>query len=53
MTLAGWIVMCVSVGCVLVGSIWCFYRILTLPSVEAETLHAPPAIDTRDTLDAD
>lgn len=53
MTPAGWIVMAVSVGGVLLGAAWCFYRILTLPPVEAETFHAPPGIDTRDTVDAD
>jgi hypothetical protein len=53
MTPAGWIVMTVSVGGVLIGTAWCFFRILTHPPVESHALHAPPAIDTRDTLDAD
>lgn len=50
----GWVMMIVSVGGVLVGTAWCFYRVLTLPPVEVEeSLHAPPAIDTHDTIDAD
>ena len=49
----GWVMMIVSVGGVLLGTSWCFFRILTLPPVESETLHGPPAIDTRDTIDAD
>ena len=53
MTPAGWAMMIVSVGGVLLGTAWCFYRVLTLPPVEAESLHAPPAIDTKDTADAD
>ena len=50
LTPAGWLVMIVSISAVLVGTAWCFYRILTLPPVEAETtMHGQPAIDTRDT----
>ncbi|HEX6985989.1 MAG TPA: hypothetical protein VF170_11465 [Planctomycetaceae bacterium] len=53
LTPAGWVMMIVSLSAVLAGTAWCFYRILTLPPVETESLHGPPAIDTRDTLDAD
>lgn len=50
----GWVMMLISVGGVLSGASWCFYRILTLPPIDVEeTIHGQPAIDTRDTLDAD
>lgn len=49
LTTQGWIMMIVSVGGVLCGVAWSFYRTLTLPPLEAEeTLHGPPAIDTHD-----
>lgn len=53
MTPSGWIMMIVSVGGVLLGTCWCFYRVLTLPPVETESLHGPSTIDTKDTADAD
>jgi hypothetical protein len=53
MTTAGWIIMIVSNVGVIAAAAWCLYRVLTLPPVEAESLHAPPAIDTHDTTDAD
>jgi hypothetical protein len=53
MTPEGWVMMTVSVGGVLLGTGWCFCRVLTLPPVETDSLHGPPAIDTKDTSDAD
>jgi hypothetical protein len=54
MTLAGWIIMGVSVGSVLSLTTFCFARILALPqSVAEEHLKAPLDIDTGDTHDAD
>jgi hypothetical protein len=54
MTDAGWIIMTVSVGSVLVLTIFCFARILALPpSVAEKHLKAPLDIDTGDTQDAD
>jgi hypothetical protein len=50
----GWLVMTVSVGCVLTLTAFCLYRVLTLPPVEIEDLDtAPLDIDTGDTKDAD
>jgi hypothetical protein len=54
MTTAGWAVMLVSVGSVLLLTAYCMYRVLTLPPVEVEKhFKAPLDIDTRDTKDAD
>lgn len=54
MTLAGWAIMIVSVGSVLLLTCFCIYRVLTMPPLEAtEHLKAPLDIDTRDTTDAD
>jgi hypothetical protein len=53
MTPAGWIIMLASNAAVIGATAWCFYRILMLPPVEAETLHGQPAIDTKDTADPD
>jgi hypothetical protein len=53
MNTAGWAMMIVSVTAVITAMTWCFYRILTLPSAEADAFHGPPGIDTRDTIDAD
>lgn len=54
MTLAGWVVMIVSVGSVLTMVSYCLYRVMRLPPVDFEEhLHGPLEIDTRDTLDAD
>jgi predicted nucleotidyltransferase len=50
---AGWAVMIVSVGAVLVLSMYCVVKVLSLPPVEMEDLHGPLDIDTRDTKDAD
>jgi len=47
MTLAGWIIMCLSVGLVTVLFIWCLYRVLAYkPPVEK--LHGIDDIDTHD-----
>jgi hypothetical protein len=53
MTAAGWTVMIVSVGSVLVLTAYCFYRVLTLPAKELDDIKAPLDIDTGDTTDAD
>lgn len=53
MTTTGWIIMLASNALVIGATGWCFYRILTLPPVGADSLHGQPAIDTRDTIDAD
>ena len=54
MTVAGWIVMIVSVGSVLTLATFCLVRVLTLPPVEVEEhIKGPLEIDTRDTIDAD
>jgi len=54
MTPAGWTIMIVSVGSVLLLTGFCMYRVLTLPSIILEEhLKGPLVIDTRDTEDAD
>ena len=54
MTSAGWAIMLVSVGSVLTLTVFCLYRVLTLPpQVSQEHLKAPLEIDTGDTADAD
>jgi hypothetical protein len=53
MTIAGWIVMLLSVGSVLALVSFCLYRVLSLPPVDQESLKGPLEIDTRDTGDAD
>jgi len=47
MTPLGWIMMIVSVGCVLTLVTYCFYRVLHAPKT-TEHMHAPLEIDTRD-----
>ena len=54
MTGAGWAIMISSISFVLALVIFCFYRVLTLPPMEAEEhLKAPLDIDTRDTQNPD
>jgi hypothetical protein len=54
MTPAGWAIMIVSVGSVLVLTAFCLYRVLTLPpQVVEDHLKAPLEIDTGDTANAD
>ena len=53
MTSAGWLVMILSVGTVLLLMSYCLYRVLTLPPVDVEELKGPLEIDTGDTYDAD
>jgi hypothetical protein len=54
MTPLGWLVMIFSVTSVLALTVFCLYRVLTLPPVEVEDLDtAPLNIDTRDTRNAD
>jgi len=51
---AGWAIMTVSVGSVLLLTSYCIYRVLTLPPHVAEDhLKGPLEIDTGDTQDAD
>ena len=47
MTLAGWIVMILSVGFVISLVTFCFYRVLRKPKT-TEHMHAPLEIDTHD-----
>ena len=53
MSPAGWTIMIVSVGSVLALTVFCFYRILTLPASELDEIKAPLDIDTGDTQNAD
>lgn len=54
MNALGWIMMLSSVGSVLALTIFCLYRVLTLPPAEVEHLRtAPLEIDTGDTKDVD
>ena len=54
MTPAGWMIMISSISAVLTAVSFCFYKVLTLPPVEAETsLKSEGLIDTGDTVDAD
>ena len=54
MTSGGWIVMLLSVSSVLALTVFCLYRVFSLPSVEVEEhLKGPLEIDTRDTRDGD
>lgn len=49
MTPLGWIIMIVSLTSVIALTIFCLYRVLTLPPVEVEHLNvAPLEIDTHD-----
>ena len=45
--IAGWLLMLISCGCVLILTTFCYYKVLTTPR-EAEHLHGPLDIDTRD-----
>lgn len=54
MTPGGWIIMLLSVSCVLALAGFCLVRVLTLPPLEVqEHLKGLPDIDTGDTRDAD
>lgn len=54
MTIAGWIIMGVSLTAVVSLVSFCFIRVMLLPPVEVEEhLKGPLEIDTRDTEDAD
>jgi hypothetical protein len=54
MRIDGWFMLLASVGSVIGLTVFCLYRVLTLPPAEVESLHtAPLEIDTRDTEDAD
>lgn len=47
MTAAGWLMLVVSCGGVTALTVWCFWKVLTLPHPSDE-LHAPLDIDTGD-----
>ena len=47
MTLAGWVLMTVSIGSVLTLLVFCYYRVLFTPSAQ-DRMHAPLEIDTHD-----
>lgn len=50
MTIGGWVVMILSISSVLVLVIFCLFKVLSLPPVEAEDrLREPPEVDTRGT----
>lgn len=53
MTAAGWTIMGVSLASVLMLNVFCFYRILSLPSAAESHLKAPLEIDTGDLSDPD
>jgi hypothetical protein len=53
MTPAGWAIMIGSVGSILVLTVFCFYRVLTLPATDVDDLKAPLDIATGDTVDPD
>jgi len=52
-TIAGAIIMIVSVSAVLALTTFCVVHVLRLPPVEMEDIKGPLAIDTGDTADAD
>ncbi len=47
MTVAGWVLMLLSCGAVIVLTAFCYYRVLTTPTT-TEHIHAPLEIDTQD-----
>lgn len=48
---AGMTMMVVSITSVLILTFFCLYRVMTLPPVEIDDMHAPQNIDTGDTKD--
>ncbi len=53
-TAAGWTIMIVSISSVTALTVFCFYRLFTLPPEEVtEHIKAPLDIDTKDTQDPD
>ena len=53
MSYAGWTVMLISIGSVLLLVGFCLYRVLTLPPVDFEEIKGPATIDTGDRVDRD
>jgi hypothetical protein len=49
----GWTIMLVSVGSVVLLTVYCMARVLALPPVEVDDIRSPLDIDTGDTEDAD
>lgn len=50
MTLAGWILMSVSLGIVLVLTVYCYWRVLRAPKA-GHRLHAPLDINTHEKME--
>lgn len=48
MDASGWIFMLTSVCGVTALTLWCFYRVITLPADQEDDLHAPLDIDTHE-----
>ncbi|MCG3197552.1 MAG: hypothetical protein GHCLOJNM_02038 [bacterium] len=48
METSGWIFLLVSCSFVTILTVYCFWKVLSLPSEVDEDLHAPLDIDTRD-----
>jgi hypothetical protein len=48
LTTAGWAIMVVSLSAVVLMNVFCFYRVLTIPSDDVRDLKAPLEIDTGD-----
>lgn len=51
MNTSGWVFLLVSVTSVMALTVYCFYKVLTLPPSEEEDLHGPLDIDTGDQED--
>ena len=49
MTITGWILMLVSTTSVTALTVYCLVKVMSLPPVEVEDMHAPLDIDTGDT----
>jgi hypothetical protein len=50
MTAMGWFLMTVSVGSVVTLTVYCFWRVLTMPKTKGH-LHAPLDIETNERLE--
>lgn len=51
MNASGWVFLLLSVGSVTALTVYCFYKVLTLPPSEEDDLHGPLDIDTGDRED--
>jgi hypothetical protein len=52
-TSLGWLIMTVSISSVIAMTVFCLWRVLTLPPVEATDLHAPSTIEPPDLKNID